>query len=69
MLVAGWLLLNAVVFSALQLSSECSPSHCQRSTAGDDRREIRRQIEDLKYTLLIFLQSRCGKSQFEAFFM
>src|SRR6516162_11565892 len=37
--------------------------------AGDDRREKRPQIKHLKYTLLIFLQSRCGKSQFEAFFM
>ena len=34
--------------------------------AGDDRGEKRSQIEHLKYTLLIFLQSRCGKSQFEA---
>ena len=35
--------------------------------AGGDRREKRPQIKHLKYTLLIFLQSRCGKSQFEAF--
>jgi hypothetical protein len=34
--------------------------------AGDDHGEKRPQIKHLKYTLLIFLQSRYGKPQFEA---